>query len=295
MTYHALSQYDLMGCVQTQQKKSDVNPNKSAENQPSKSLSASPVDVRNVPLILPSNSHPSALKPVENVSAEEEPKSLDLPCKRGTSDRNKEEICSVACIEVKISNTQVQHLPIKSPVIAPNDPKEALETHDENTPPILDNSPQKFQTPKKTEIDSVPTLEMLLSIPSPDEDENTDWTKQKRIPKLNDQASCTDLDSTFELKSDNGPSYLSPSLAIQTFERSIEPSKWTTEDICAWCIEIGMSKYVNDFRQYVPDGQHLLNITTHSLKHEMLIQNSLDQRKLIMEITKLRVLDHNKI
>ena len=50
--------------------------------------------------------------------------------------------------------------------------------------------------------------------------------------------------------------------------------------------------YTQDFREHEISGTDLLKLSAHDLRNVLYITNVLDQQKLTMEITKLRVIHH---
>ncbi|XP_045904647.1 liprin-beta-2b isoform X4 [Micropterus dolomieu] len=61
-------------------------------------------------------------------------------------------------------------------------------------------------------------------------------------------------------------------------------SKWSTEQVCDWLEETGLSQYCIPARHWVTSGQTLLSATTQDLERELAMKNPLHRKKLRLAI-----------
>jgi hypothetical protein len=71
-------------------------------------------------------------------------------------------------------------------------------------------------------------------------------------------------------------------------ERSENPNRWNTMNICDWMLEVGLSKYAKFFAQKEIDGKELLKLEGETLRDNFGVKKTRDRDKFVRSILKLR-------
>ncbi|XP_043561547.1 liprin-beta-2-like isoform X2 [Chiloscyllium plagiosum] len=144
-----------------------------------------------------------------------------------------------------------------------------------------------FSSPNLSPLSSATDTDQFPSI-TPESKKSTKGLKKflGRIRRTNSSSLQDDDEGTSEfrrggLRATAGPCLTrSKELSSPRIDPSAPFSQWTTEQICTWLQDGGLSQYVALARQWITSGQTLLSATPQELEKELGIKHPLHRKKI---------------
>ncbi|XP_078077026.1 liprin-beta-2b isoform X2 [Mustelus asterias] len=144
-----------------------------------------------------------------------------------------------------------------------------------------------FSSPDLSPLSSTTEADQFPSI-SPESKKSSKGLKKflGKIRRTNSSSLQDDDDGPLEfrrggLRATAGPCFARPKdLSSPRIDPNAPFSQWTTEQVCTWLQDCGLSQYVALARQWVTSGQTLLSATPQELEKELGIKHPLHRKKI---------------
>ncbi|XP_060695014.1 liprin-beta-2-like isoform X5 [Hemiscyllium ocellatum] len=186
--------------------------------------------------------------------------------------------------------TTVPNIPPVSPVDSENTSVNLNRNRSASAPTLGETErsvDSTFSSPNLSPLSTATDTDQFPSI-SPESKKSTKGLKKflGRIRRTNSSSLHDDDEGTSEfrrggLRATAGPCLTrSKELSSPRIDPSAPFSQWTTEQVCAWLQDGGLSQYVALARQWIISGQTLLSATPQELEKELGIKHPLHRKKI---------------